>query len=195
MGDFLDFLRHIDQQSFLAIYNYADQIVWLEFAAYYVARYGILLYLIILTWLFYRREEKEQKINDKKAVVYVLISLALAFLVDEIVNLLKVRHRPFVTFPAYVAKLNVVQDLTSFPSTHTIFVFVISFSLYLSNYRKLAYGLMAFAVILGLSRIVAGVHYPFDILGGIVLGAVIPIFVHREGGWFKQKLLNHREIL
>ena len=61
--------------------------------------------------------------------------------------------------------------------------------------KKIALPLMIFAFALGFSRIAVGVHYPFDILAGAFLGIVIPILVHREGGWFKQKLLNHRNLL
>ncbi len=191
----IEYFRYLDQQTFLAIYDYVDQIPWLEIVTFYLARYGILLYLLVLAFLFWWPVDEKGKIQHKKAVVYVLLCLAITFLADEVINLLKVRHRPFVTFPEQIAKLNVIQDLTSFPSTHTIFVFAIAVSLWLSDLKKIALPLMIFAFALGFSRIAVGVHYPFDILAGALLGIVIPILVHHEGGWFKQKLLNHRNLL
>ncbi|GAH13048.1 unnamed protein product, partial [marine sediment metagenome] len=89
----------------------------------------------------------------------------------------------------------VVQDLTSFPSTHTIFVFSVAISLWLSSLKKLAWPLFILAILIGLSRIAVGVHYPFDIIGGAIIGIIIPIFIHHEGSWFKKKLLNHRKLL
>jgi undecaprenyl-diphosphatase len=191
---FLNILRHFDQQAFLAIYYFVDNNFWLESFAFYIARYGIVIYFLVLALLFWWPVKGQQQYRNKKAVVYVLICLAIAFLVDEMANLLKTRHRPFVSFPEEVAKLNVIQDLTSFPSTHTIFVFAMAVSLWLSEYRKIALPLIIFAFVLGFSRIAVGVHYPFDILGGIVLGVVIPILIHYQGGWFKEKLLNHRDL-
>lgn len=191
----IDYFRHLDQQTFLAIYNYVDSIAWLDSLSFYIARYGIIIYLLIIVALFFWPAEEKKRIQYKKAVVYVLLCLAIAFLADEVINLLKVRNRPFATFPEQVAKLNVIQDLTSFPSTHTIFVFAVAVSLWLSNLKKLALPLIILAFALGLSRIGVGVHYPFDILGGAILGVLIPILVHHEGGWFKQKLLNHRNLL
>ena len=191
---FLNILRHFDQQAFLAIYHAVDGISWLEILTFYIARYGIVVYFLILAILFWWPVKGQQRFQNKKAVVYVLICLAIAFLADEMANLLKARHRPFVSFPEEVAKLNVVQDLTSFPSTHTIFVFAMAVSLWLSEYKKIALPLIIFAFVLGFSRVAVGVHYPFDILGGIALGIVIPILVHHQGSWFKQKILNHKEL-
>jgi undecaprenyl-diphosphatase len=190
----VDFLRHIDQQSFLAIYSYVDQVGWLGELSYYMARYGILIFIFLILYIYYRPGSDQQKISDKKAILYLLLSLALAFLADEVINLLKVRHRPFVTFPNQVAKLDVIQDLTSFPSTHTIFVFAISISLWLSNFKKIAIPLFIVSIFIGLSRIGVGVHYPFDIVGGVILGVIIPIYVHHERGWIKRKLIKKEKL-
>jgi len=191
-----DYLRYIDQQTFLTVYNYVDAIPWLGQLGFYFAKYGILIPLLAMVALFYwPAKDEDTQIKFKKAVVYVMLCLAVAFLADEIINLLKTRYRPFVTFPDQVAKLNVVQDLTSFPSTHTIFVFSIVVSLWLSNLKKLAWPLLILAILIGLGRIVVGVHYPFDIIGGAIIGVIIPIFIHYKGGWFKKKLLNHQELL
>ncbi len=191
----LDYLRHFDQASFLVVYNFFDSQPFLEALAFYVARYAILVYFLVVIGLFVWPGKDKERVRRKKVVVYVLICLALAFLADEVINLLKVRHRPFVTFSGQVVKLDVIQDLTSFPSTHTIFVFAIAVSLWLSDLKKFAGPLIVLAIVLGLSRIAVGVHYPFDILGGAILGIVIPVIVHHQGSWFKQKLLNHRELL
>jgi len=188
------FLRHIDQETFLAIYRYVDATPWLNVLCFYIARYGIIVYLLVIVALFFWPADERKRIQYKKAVVYILLCLAIAFLADEVVNLLKVRHRPFVTFPKQIAKVNVIQDLTSFPSTHTIFVFAVGVSLWLSNLKRLALPLIVLAIALGLSRVGVGVHYPLDVLGGAILGIIIPILIHHQGSWFKQKLLNHQDM-
>jgi len=186
----LELLRHIDQQTFLAVYDFINSIAWLESLSFYIARYGILVFILVIIYIYYRPGSDQQKIRDKKAILYLMLSLALAFLADEVINLLKVRHRPFVSFPNQVAKLNVIQDLTSFPSTHTIFVFAISVSLWLSEFKRCAVPLFFLSILIGLSRIGVGVHYPFDILGGVVLGVIIPIYVHHERSWLRKKLFR-----
>ena len=51
-----------------------------------------------------------------------------------------------------------------------------------ANYRHLtpgvnAAGLSRFPFRLGLARIIAGVHFPIDILGGFIIGALVAYFV------------------
>ena len=36
---------------------------------------------------------------------------------------------------------------------------------------------MFFALLIGLARIIAGVHFPIDILGGFVLGGIVSFLV------------------
>ncbi len=45
------------------------------------------------------------------------------------------------------------------------------------HHKKTGYLFMLFAVIIGIARIAGGVHFPIDILGGIVLGATVAYFV------------------
>lgn len=59
----------------------------------------------------------------------------------------------------------------SFPSSHAANNFAVAF--FLSHYyRKYAWAFLTFATIIGFSRISVGVHYPSDILGGMVLGGL-----------------------
>ena len=59
----------------------------------------------------------------------------------------------------------------SFPSNHAANIFGAAFFLsYI--YRRWSFFLIPLAVAVGYSRIYVGEHYPFDILGGIFLGAL-----------------------
>lgn len=63
-----------------------------------------------------------------------------------------------------------------FVSSHASNVFAIAvfFFIYLKRYYKyLGFTLFFWAVLVSYSRIYLGVHYPFDILGGMVLGGVL----------------------
>lgn len=61
--------------------------------------------------------------------------------------------------------------LASFPSGHTITAFAVAWtlSLFLPRWR---YALFFVAVLVGMSRVVVGAHYPADVLAGAVIGLV-----------------------
>ncbi|MGC8651416.1 MAG: phosphatase PAP2 family protein, partial [Minisyncoccia bacterium] len=60
----------------------------------------------------------------------------------------------------------------SFPSGHATFFFALAAAVYLYN-KKWGRGLFLAALIITLSRIIVGVHYPSDILGGMVIGMIV----------------------
>lgn len=76
--------------------------------------------------------------------------------------------------PCERLSLNVVispVDTFSFPSEHTAFAFVFATTLS-ETYPGVALLAYSIATLIGLSRIILGVHYPADILAGAVLGVI-----------------------
>jgi len=72
---------------------------------------------------------------------------------------------------------------TSFPSDHTTFMFSIAFILlYFKKTRIMGIILVAIATIGGTARVFAGVHYPFDIIGSILVAMISSyiIFTSKE---------------
>lgn len=84
-----------------------------------------------------------------------------------------VRERPFIRFLS-IHPHAVPLDRYSFPSGHTMNA--VNFAILLSwFFPVLAWIVMPFAILVGLSRIVLGMHYPTDVLVGTVLGASIAL--------------------
>lgn len=63
-------------------------------------------------------------------------------------------------------------DKFSFPSGHTLHAVIFSL-VALSYYPQLAMIVLPFTVMIGLSRVVLGLHYPSDVLAGAGIGALI----------------------
>jgi undecaprenyl-diphosphatase len=60
----------------------------------------------------------------------------------------------------------------------------------MAGYRTLGIVLYILAIVVGIARISAGVHYPVDIIAGSLFGIIAAWLVQREGGWVKKNLLK-----
>ncbi|MEZ5476312.1 MAG: phosphatase PAP2 family protein [Thiolinea sp.] len=86
------------------------------------------------------------------------------------------RVRPYCYDTAIFQNVAVL-DQFSFPSGHTLHA--VSFTLVLLHYYpEWAWLVVPFTVMVALSRVVLGLHYPSDVLAGALLGTVIA-----EGTW------------
>ena len=66
----------------------------------------------------------------------------------------------------------------SFPSAHAAWFFALALVVFFAN-RKWGWWFIALAVLMGLARIYAGVHWPMDIVGGAIVGLLSAWAVHR----------------
>ena len=98
------------------------------------------------------------------------ITLAFAALTSAGLKLALNRPRPYVTYPTEITP-RAHSGKYSFPSGHTTTAFAMATALSLS-YKEwyVAVPAYLYAGIVGYSRMRLGVHFPTDVLGGIVLG-------------------------
>jgi undecaprenyl-diphosphatase len=78
------------------------------------------------------------------------------------------RPRPFVT-EAFQPLLALMPS-PSFPSGHVTLLFGVSVALLMAGKKKEGWWLMGLSLAVGIARVAAGVHWPSDVLGGVVAG-------------------------
>jgi membrane-associated phospholipid phosphatase len=102
-------------------------------------------------------------------VATVLIFVAI---VSQGLKTLIYRERPFEAYPS-IEKLSEAGS-SSFPSGHTLEAFAVAtvLSIMFSG-KKIVIPLFIWATLVAYSRMALGVHYPSDVLAGIVIGVFI----------------------
>ena len=114
--------------------------------------------------------------------IILLIGLLMSLLICNMgLKHLVMRPRPSWLNPEYILLIANPTDY-SFPSGHTTSSFVAATILTLTN-RKFGYWAIPLAILLAFSRLYLYVHFPSDILAGVIIGTAIGLvtfFVMRK---------------
>ena len=134
--------------------------------------------------------KRDEKLVNTAAQIVVAsaINLGATMALKYSVN----RDRPFQTYPDIRNKLSV--DDPSFPSGHTSSAFATATSLSL-NFPKwyVIAPSYLWAGTVAYSRLHLGVHYPTDVLGGIVCGAGSAYLTFRLNKWLNKTYFRNHE--
>ncbi len=120
------------------------------------------------------------------------IAGALAYTVRQIIGVILHRPRPFINL-SDMHLLVPAETSYSFPSGHVSIAFALAFVIYRHD-RDWGIAFLVLALLVGFGRIFVGVHYPLDVLGGIVVGWAaawaVAWFEKREWGKIARKMSN-----
>lgn len=150
----------------VVIRGYERLLVW-------VARFGFLIYPLygIVSWFVTSRKDR---VRNRAALVEALFSVLAASAMSLLIRRIWHRPRPFTQ--GKTARIT-HEDNASFPSNHTLNAVTAAFSLILSR-QSGGKRLLGWALLQGISRVFAGVHYTSDIIGSAVLAACCAAWVH-----------------
>lgn len=111
-------------------------------------------------------------------IVFFALTMIASWSTNALIGLLFFRPRPYIDQSnVHLLVVNTFGS-KSFPSDHTVLAFAFAFSLYLIN-KKFGYMALVVAFLIGMARIMAGVHYPFDVLAAIGIGCAWAWFIGR----------------
>ena len=169
----------INEQLFFWLYSFAHQSVISDnLIIFFASTLPILLLIIIIIATLvigFRKQIHSHKLICLHCyeVFFTIIGVSLfARLIAEVVKVLVHASRPFVIFAGQVKPLVSERMFDSFPSGHATLFFALALGVYGYN-RKWGIVMFIIAFIISISRVVAGVHYPIDMLAGALLGLFI----------------------
>lgn len=137
----------------------------------FFAQYALELYVVlfILAWFILPKPESQKR----HALVIAGFSGVLALCVNALIGHFFFRPRPFAALPkGTFTQLIPHSSGTSFPSDHTSG----SFGFAAGSWRKASFwvrwSFTILAIVVAFARVYTGVHWPTDVLAGVVIGII-----------------------
>lgn len=130
-------------------------IIFLAEYPIYIATVFAILYVVV----------KPRQHHHLRHIAIVIFSVLSSWYISTLLKKLINHPRPDITQALFVP-----SDIYSFPSGHATFMFGLAFAMY-SFDKKVGLILFALAVITGITRVLGGVHYWYDVLGGFFIAA------------------------
>ncbi len=157
---------------------------------------GIILILLSLLLMFLR--------PTRRFGTAMLLGLAIGWIVTNLcLKIFIARPRPYVDESSifYQFWLTVGQNLESdksFPSGHTTAAFDCMTPVFILGNKWLKILALVFAILMGIARIYLCVHFPSDVLGGMIVGILAGIIAaliakRLPDGWYEWDLLRRNK--
>ncbi len=169
-------MNTLNQKLFLYINSFAEKNHFMDLTMIIIAQITPYLFIFLLFYLWFSKRKNE--------ALYAGYATTLGVFINQIIGLFYFHPRPFMDHLG-TTLLSHKAD-SSFPSDHTTFTLSIAFMLLTFKPTRIIGIITTFlALWCGIARVYIGVHYPFDILGSVVVSilAVIVIMI------FKNKLI------
>jgi undecaprenyl-diphosphatase len=139
-----------------------------------------------LTWLLARPGGSPRW---KLVAAGATLSALLGLLANAALGHLWYHPRPFVDHPVQTVLLVHHGADNSFPSDHATVAFAIAF-VALAFHRRVGLLFLVAATLIGLDRILVGVHYPIDVMASAVVGFSAAALVTTAGRGYLDRIVR-----
>ena len=149
----------------------------------FLAEYMVYIFALIILAYWFTGSRKSRML-----IIQAMVAFVIAEVIGKIAGNFHLNYQPFAVLPDVNKLVDHAVD-NSFPSDHTILFFQFAFRFGL--FVKTGWLWLILALCVAISRIWVGVHYPFDVAIGALIGCVSAVFSY----WLVPKLSFIRQLL
>jgi len=190
LNDFLAALGNFDTQLYLAIADQRNPVTSVIAVALTYLNWDGSFWWILAFLLLRSRGLNRRGITATATVVFGALD---AWLVTEILKLIVRRARPFDALANAPGVLPAPETVIAHPSSYSFpsgdaalaMGAAVAFAYVSPKYRV---PILLLGVAAALARVVVGVHYPLDVLGGMIVGIVSGLVAPRAIGLVRRRL-------
>jgi membrane-associated phospholipid phosphatase len=158
----------MDKIIFLWLHQLIGQSWWFDqvilFLSQYLPYLVVLAIFILCLWSFNRR------LIGLLWFDLIFLAAGIAWFLAGLLKYNLVTPRPFLVW-SNLHPLFLSGGLESFPSGHAVFFGALAGGVLVLN-RRAGYLALALAALIGLARVIAGVHWPSDVVAGLIFGTL-----------------------
>jgi undecaprenyl-diphosphatase len=165
----VDSLHRLDDRVFFAINSLAAHTTWLHAPVELYANYGVALFAVLLAVALLRARVRSSR--ELAATVWAGLGTLLALAVNQPLGHLVHEARPYATHPHVLLLAHRSSDF-SFPSDHAVMAGAVAAGLLIA-WRRTGVLAVVLAVLMAFARVYIAAHYPWDVVAGLLVGAVV----------------------
>lgn len=135
-----------------------------------MAKIGYLAYVLYGLIAWFQPGTLQDKLRRRESLWYCLFAVIIGSGISAVVGLLWHRPRPFVQYPQIFSLIS-HRPNASFPSNHSMNSMAIA-TTFLWCGNPVGWFFLPWSILLGASRVLCGVHYVTDVLGGFAFGVI-----------------------
>lgn len=180
-------MQAINEEIFFLIFQFTHRFLVLDWVIIFFAS---ILPFIVGGLVFVHALRLHDVRKEGREILWLFGPSFVAYAISVFIKFLTHNPRPYAFFDTVVPLIHETDPYGSFPSSHTIFFTALGISFFFRAPKWGKWYILA-AVMIGVARIAAGVHWPADVLAGFFLGVIVAYIGHLlEEKFFKNSKQN-----